>query len=278
MRSKRFRTLRLAVILLEPLRLRCWLMIVALSLLVGIADWESPKKVLINIPQKCENANTMFSKLKLDRPLAVFDIEATGLSPRTDRIIELSIIRIEPIGRESTCTWLLNPCVPIPIESTAIHGITDEDVRVISGSVLYGTKAEGPFDYLGRFTNQVSALPEGDHDAFMGWIMPGAKEHSVTRTTLGGFLQGVTCKFTTKLYGGKRPILPIESFDKVMPLDIYPVLLLRSLAVTDTDEAQKLGCLELTEEDMQLLTYVDPGKNDWGPILRRNLDKIEKEG
>ena len=156
--------------------------------------------------------------------------------------------------------------------------VTDEDVRVISGSVLYGTKAEGPFDYLGRFTNQVSALPEGDHDAFMGWIMPGAKEHSVTRTTLGGFLQGVTCKFTTKLYGGKRPILPIESFDKVMPLDIYPVLLLRSLAVTDTDEAQKLGCLELDEEDMQLLTYVDPGKNDWGPILRRNLDKIEKEG
>ena len=71
----------------------------------------------------------MFSKLKLDRPLAVFDIEATGLSPRTDRIIELSVIRIEPNGRESTCTWLLNPCVPIPIESTAIHGITDEDVR-----------------------------------------------------------------------------------------------------------------------------------------------------
>ncbi|MBQ1873568.1 MAG: Na(+)-translocating NADH-quinone reductase subunit A [Succinivibrionaceae bacterium] len=156
--------------------------------------------------------------------------------------------------------------------------VTDGDVRVISGSVLYGTKAEGPFDFLGRFTNQVSALPEGNQDAFLGWIMPGTREHSVTRTTVGGFLQGITCKFTTKLYGGKRPILPIESFDKVMPLDIYPVLLLRSLAVTDTDEAQKLGCLELDEEDMQLLTYVDPGKNDWGPILRRNLDKIEKEG
>ena len=71
----------------------------------------------------------MFSKLKLDRPLAVFDIEATGLSPRADRIVELSVIRIEPNGRESTCTWLLNPCVPIPLEATAIHGITDEDVR-----------------------------------------------------------------------------------------------------------------------------------------------------
>ncbi len=71
----------------------------------------------------------MFSRLKLDRPLAVFDIEATGLSPRADRIVELSVIRTEPNGRESTCTWLLNPCVPIPVEATAIHGITDEDVR-----------------------------------------------------------------------------------------------------------------------------------------------------
>lgn len=71
----------------------------------------------------------MFSRLKLDRPLAVFDIEATGLSTRQDRIIELSVIRIEPSGKETSVTWLLNPCIPIPPESTDIHGITDEDVR-----------------------------------------------------------------------------------------------------------------------------------------------------
>ncbi len=70
-----------------------------------------------------------FSKLKLDRPLAVFDIEATGLNPRADRVIELAVIRTEPNGGESTCTWLLNPCVDIPLESTAIHGITNDDVR-----------------------------------------------------------------------------------------------------------------------------------------------------
>lgn len=71
----------------------------------------------------------MFSRLKLDRPLAVFDIESTGLNPRTDRILELSVIRIEKDGTEHTCTWLLNPCLPIPRESTAIHGITDDEVR-----------------------------------------------------------------------------------------------------------------------------------------------------
>lgn len=71
----------------------------------------------------------MFSRLKLDRPLAVFDIEATGLSTRLDRIIELSVIRIEPSGKETSVTWLLNPCVPIPKEASDIHGIYDEDVR-----------------------------------------------------------------------------------------------------------------------------------------------------
>ena len=67
--------------------------------------------------------------IKLDRPLVVFDIEATGTSPRADRIIELAAIRIEPDGTEKKGYWLLNPGVPIPIETTAIHGITDEIVR-----------------------------------------------------------------------------------------------------------------------------------------------------
>lgn len=65
---------------------------------------------------------------KLDRPLAVFDIESTGVSPRADRMIELAVIRIEPDGQHRKQTWLLNPTVPIPTETTAIHGITNETV------------------------------------------------------------------------------------------------------------------------------------------------------
>lgn len=66
--------------------------------------------------------------LALDRPLLVFDIESTGINPRADRIIELAAIRVHPDGRRESADWLLNPGVPIPIESTAIHGIRDEDV------------------------------------------------------------------------------------------------------------------------------------------------------
>ena len=67
--------------------------------------------------------------IKLDRPLAIFDIEATGISTRADRIIELAVVRLDPDGSEHARTWLVNPTIPIPVESTAVHGITDADVR-----------------------------------------------------------------------------------------------------------------------------------------------------
>ena len=73
-------------------------------------------------------------------------------------------------------------------------------------------------------------------------------------------------------------MVPIGSFEKVMPLDILPTQLLRSLVTKDTEQAQDLGCLELAEEDLSLLTFVAPGKVDFGPILRENLSLIEKEG
>jgi Na+-transporting NADH:ubiquinone oxidoreductase subunit A len=73
-------------------------------------------------------------------------------------------------------------------------------------------------------------------------------------------------------------MVPVGSYEQVMPLDILPTFLLRSLIVGDTDEAQALGCLELDEEDLALCTYVCPGKYEYGPILRDRLTTIEKEG
>ena len=72
--------------------------------------------------------------------------------------------------------------------------------------------------------------------------------------------------------------MPIGNYERIMPLDILPTQLLRSLIVSDTSTAQELGCLELDEEDLALCTYVCPGKYEYGPILRDNLTQIEKEG
>ena len=73
-------------------------------------------------------------------------------------------------------------------------------------------------------------------------------------------------------------MVPIGVYEEVMPLDILPTQLLRSLIVQDTEQAQQLGALELDEEDLALCTFVCPGKYEFGPILRQNLTRIEIEG
>ena len=79
-----------------------------------------------------------------------------------------------------------------------------------------------------------------------------------------------------RLNGGHRPIVNIGAWESVMPLDILPTQLLRALLVDDVETAEALGCLELDEEDLALCSFVDTGKHDYGPILRRNLHAIWK--
>ncbi|PVX42712.1 Na(+)-translocating NADH:ubiquinone oxidoreductase A subunit [Pasteurella langaaensis DSM 22999] len=155
--------------------------------------------------------------------------------------------------------------------------LNGNDNRVISGSVLYGAKAEGAHNYLGRYALQVSVISEDTNKEFMGWISPQSNKFSITRTVLGHFGKKLF-NFTTAENGGHRAMVPIGSYERVMPLDILPTLLLRDLEVGDTDSAQNLGALELDEEDLALCTFVDPGKADYGSFLRQALDKIEKEG
>ena len=155
-----------------------------------------------------------------------------------------------------------------------------KDPRVISGSVLHGRQAEGWSDFLGRFHNQVSVIPENREREFMGWVVPTGKKYSFLNVLLTSLPQarGRKFAFTTTKYGSPRAIVPVGVFEDVVPLDILPTQLMRYLIVGDTDMAQALGALELDEEDLSLCTFVDPGKHDFGPVLRRNLTQIEKEG
>lgn len=155
--------------------------------------------------------------------------------------------------------------------------LADGENRVISGSVLNGHTAVAPVNYLGRYALQVSVIAEGREKEFLGWISPGSNKFSITRTVLGHFGHKLF-KFTSAVNGGHRAMVPIGTYERVMPLDIIPTLLLRDLSAGDTDSAQALGCLELDEEDLALCTFVCPGKNEYGPMLRAALDKIEKEG
>ena len=156
--------------------------------------------------------------------------------------------------------------------------LTDGKNRIISGSVLSGTTAHGVHGYIGRYHVQVSVLAEGYEKEFLGWIAPGASKFSVTRAYLSHLNPKRLFNMTTTTNGSARAMVPIGNYERVMPLDILPTLLLRDLISGDTDGAQTLGCLELDEEDLALCTFVCPGKYDYGTILRNCLTIIQKEG
>ena len=156
---------------------------------------------------------------------------------------------------------------------------SEKEIRAISGSVLSGKRAHGEiFDYLGRYERQVSLLEEDREHVFLGWLSPGADLHSTARIYLSKIFAPERFRFTTNTNGSQRAMVPIGQYEKVMPMDIMPTFLLRALVVGDTERAESLGILELDEEDLALCTYVCPGKVNYGPLLRQNLEIIEKEG
>ena len=156
--------------------------------------------------------------------------------------------------------------------------LEDGDNRVISGSVLAGKTATGPHAFLGRYHTQVTVLLEGREKELFGWIAPGSKKFSVTRTFISHLAPSRLFNMTTSTGGSKRAMVPIGNYERVMPLDILPTPLLRDLIARDLDSAITLGALELDEEDLALCTFVCPGKYEFGAILRDCLTTIEKEG
>ena len=155
----------------------------------------------------------------------------------------------------------------------------EEDVRLIAGSVLSGKKAMGDiFGFLGRYDRQVSVLREGKERVLMGWLTLGLNAFSIFPIYLSKLFSKKRFEFSTTTNGSPRAMVPIGMYEDVMPLDILPTFLLRSLIVGDVETAEKLGALELDEEDLALCTFVCPGKTNYGPLLRANLEILEKEG
>lgn len=192
---------------------------------------------------------------------------------------ELSVERIIALGGPQVKEpRLIKTCSGASLDELLADELLDDENRIISGSVLSGTHARGPHAFLGRFHLQVCVVKEGREKELFGWVMPGKDKFSITRTTLGHFMKRKLFNFSTDTNGGERAMVPIGNYERVMPLDILPTMLLRDLLAGDTDSAQALGCLELDEEDLALCTYVCPGKYEYGPALRSVLTQIEQEG
>ena len=162
-------------------------------------------------------------------------------------------------------------------ESAVDDGV-EMPIRPISGSVLNGHRADAPLNYLGRYHQQICVLQEGVKREFLGWQGPGFDKFSVTKVYASAGTPNKKFKMTTTTHGSERAMVPLGTYERVMPLDVLATQLLRALIVRDTEEAQALGALEMEEEDIALCTFVCPGKYDYGSLLRENLETIRREG
>lgn len=203
--------------------------------------------------------------------IAIGKLFATG-KLSTERVVSIA-------GPVVKTPKLVRTVLGANLQDLTDGNLEEGENRVISGSALSGRTGAGPFAYLGRYALQVTALKEGNHRDFLGWMGPGFDKFSVVPVFASSWLgPGKKFSFTTSTEGSKRAMIPIGTYEKVMPLDILPTFLLRALITEDTEQAKELGCLELDEEDLSLCTFVCPGKYNYGSLLRDSLTKIEIEG
>ena len=158
--------------------------------------------------------------------------------------------------------------------------LTQRENRIISGSVISGREAIGPYAYLGRYHNQISVVaePNSKDREFMNSLTPGPRKFSKIPLFLSSLFPNKIFKFKALMNGSDRPIVPIGVYEEVLPLKVLPAMLLRNVVLMDTEKIQALGGLELDEEDLSLCSFVCPGKYDFGSLLRAGLTKIELEG
>jgi Na+-transporting NADH:ubiquinone oxidoreductase subunit A len=205
------------------------------------------------------------------------DVLAIGHLFRTGEIDTTRVIALS--GPQATRPRLLKTRLGAAVDEIVEGEVKAGETRVVSGSVIAGRSATGEISgYLGRYHSQISVLAEDREQRFLGWIMPGAKIFSTVNVYLSALIPGKKFGFTTTTNGSHRAMVPIGMYERVMPLDIIPTYLLRALVMDDLENAEKLGCLELDEDDLALCSMVCPGKEDYGVALRRTLTQVWKEG
>ena len=162
------------------------------------------------------------------------------------------------------------------IKNLVANNVTEGEHRYISGNVLTGSKISSN-GYVGYYDNQITVIPEGKYYEFFGWATPGFKKHSNSRAVFSWLIPGKKFKLDTNYHGGNRAYVMTGEYEKVFPMDIYPVQLIKSILVEDIDKMEQLGIYEVDEEDFALCEYVCTSKTEVQSIIRKGLDLMRKE-
>lgn len=167
------------------------------------------------------------------------------------------------------------------IQGTSINRILDKNIydgekRYISGNVLTGTtiKSDG---YLGFYDFQVTVIAEGNYSEFFGWLLPGLHKYSLSRTFFSWLSRKKEYDLDSNTHGEERAYVMTGQYEKYMPIDIFPVQLVKAILIEDIELMENLGIYEIDAEDFALCEYACTSKIPVQSIVRRGLDIIKRE-
>lgn len=164
------------------------------------------------------------------------------------------------------------------VSTILVNQLKEGENRVISGNVLNGRTLNAETGYMGFFDSQITVIPEGNYYEFFGWMKPGFNKLSVSRSFASTWLTpNKEFDLDTNFHGGQRAFVMTGEYEKVLPMDIYPVQLLKAILVNDIDKMEQLGIYEVDEEDLALCEFVCTSKTPVTKILRDGLRALRKE-
>ena len=162
------------------------------------------------------------------------------------------------------------------ISNMVMDNLKEGDSRFISGDVLTGTQiaANGT---LGFYDTQVSVIPEGNHQEFLGWLAPGLDKFSISKTFFSWLIPSKKYNLDTNYHGEERAYVITGNYEKVFPMDIFPMQLIKACMIEDIELMESLGIYEVSPEDFALCEFICTSKIEVQQIIREGLDLIKKE-
>ncbi len=154
--------------------------------------------------------------------------------------------------------------------------LKEGDLRIISGNVLTGTQIRRD-NFPGFYDSMVTVIPEGHYHEFLGWALPGLNKLSFSRSFFSWLTPGKQYTVDTNLHGGVRAFVMTGQFEKVLPMNIYPMQLIKAAIASDIERMENLGIYEVEPEDLALCEFIDTSKTEIQTIIRNGLELVRKE-
>lgn len=202
------------------------------------------------------------------------DVVSIGQLFLTGKISSEKIIAIT--GSEILKPRYIKTSAGICLEDIIKDNVSENEIRYISGNALTGTKVEAT-GFLGAYDHQITVLPEGTDQRFVGWIMPNLDQYSYYKSMFSWLTPNKKYKLDTNLKGGERAFVVTGKFEEVFPFDIYPMQLIKAVMAEDIDMMEQLGIYEIEAEDFALLEFISTSKIEIQSIIAEGLEFLRKE-